>query len=452
MAPLGCFHALGRCPARDLARRAALFGAGLGVCVATVTSTAFTRSSDVIDAWGVDSHGQLGTGNTVDASRPERVTLADGVRPVAISAGGFDSLAIGSNRMLFAWGDNADGQLGDGTTIDRLRPEQIMLAAGVWPRVISAGYDANLAIGSNGDLYAWGDNTYGQLGDGTTIDRSRPEQIMLAAGVWPRVISAGYDANLAIGSNGDLYAWGLALFGQLGDGGRTDRLRPEHITLALRAIPAAISAGYFASLAVDSQGRLYAWGDNCCGQVGDGTNVNRLRPEPITMAFGVRAAAISEGVESLAIGSDHKLYAWGPDPFQPPGDGTQVSHSLPENVVLGHGAAPVALSAGGGDLVMGSNGKLYAWAWNALGLPGDPTAAPSQAPEIIELNADTLSAGGEHSLAISDSVVAETSSSLFLLPLVAAASLAALYVTRRSRRTRSSPPTVDEPPELSPYL
>ena len=138
MEPLPSRDALDRNSAKDLLRRAEVFGICLVALLTSVSSLGSTHSSEVIYVWGDNSHGQLGTPTTQDAGRPEPVLLPGGARPLAVSAGGFHSLAIGSLGALFAWGDNAHGQLGDGTTTYRVRPEPITLAQGVKPTVISA--------------------------------------------------------------------------------------------------------------------------------------------------------------------------------------------------------------------------------------------------------------------------------------------------------------------------
>ena len=182
--------------------------------------------------------------------------------PTAISAGEEFSLAIGSDGKLYAWGYNYYGQLGDGTTTDHDSPEAITLAPGVTPTAISAGEEFSLAIGSDGNLYAWGFNYDGTLGDGTTTEHNSPEAITLAPGVTPTAISAGVQASLAIGSDGNLYAWGVNGDGELGDGTTTEHNSPEAITLAPGVTPTAIAAGDNSSLAIGSDGNLYAWGAN----------------------------------------------------------------------------------------------------------------------------------------------------------------------------------------------
>ena len=367
--------------------------------------------SGTLYAWGWNNYGQLGDGTTTEHNSPEAITLAPGVTPTAISAGLFHSLAIGSNRQLYAWGaNNFFGELGDGTTTEHNSPEAITLAPGVTPIAISAGGYYSLAIGSNRQLYAWGANVDGLLGDGTTTDHYTPEAITLAApGVTPIAISAGGDNSLAIGSNRKLYAWGSNALGELGDGTTTEHNSPEAITLAPGVTPTAISAGLNYSLAIGSNGKLYAWGYNDYGQLGDGTPTDHYTPEAITLAPGVTPIAISASgsLHSLAIGSNRKLYAWGHNVDGELGDGTTTDHYTPEAITLAPGVTPIAISVGGDySLTIGSNGKLYAWGVNQDGQLGDGTTTEHNSPEAITLapgvtpTAISASNGGWHSLAI----------------------------------------------------
>ena len=179
----------------------------------------------------------------------------------ALAAAGTPARAATANvsGAPYAWGDNSVGELGDGTTTQHDSPEPVTLATGVTATAVSAGTTFSLAIGSDDNLYAWGDNTFGELGDGTTTQHNSPEVITLASGVKPTAISAGELDGMAIGSDGNLYDWGsntatingtLATFGELGDGTTTTHDSPEVITLATGVVPVAVSAGLFDTLAI----------------------------------------------------------------------------------------------------------------------------------------------------------------------------------------------------------
>jgi len=157
----------------------------------------------------------------------------------------------------------------------------------VTPRAISEGYRTSLALGSNGSVYAWGDNTDGQLGDGSTTGSSTPVQVSLPGGVRAIAVSEGYETSLALGSHGTVYAWGMNAAGQLGDGTATGpgscgdspcSTTPVAVKLPGGVPAIAVSEGKQTSLALGSNGRVYAWGDNTDGQLGDGSVTGSSTP------------------------------------------------------------------------------------------------------------------------------------------------------------------------------
>ncbi|MEO7125360.1 MAG: cell wall-binding repeat-containing protein [Nakamurella sp.] len=203
-------------------------------------------------AAGGNGDGELGIGAASDGAMctPTPVAMPFGVTAISISVGAEFALAIGSDGQLYAWGRNDAGELGDGTTHDSGGPVKVQLPAVVTPTAISAGSRFALATGSDGHLYAWGVNYFGQLGDGTTTDAHTPVQVALPTGVTPTAISAGGEFGLADGSDGHLYAWGGNNAGQLGDGTTTDATTPVRVQLSASMTPTAISAGYGSGLAV----------------------------------------------------------------------------------------------------------------------------------------------------------------------------------------------------------
>ena len=291
-------------------------------------------------------------------------------------------LALGSDGNLYSWGDNSTGQLGDGTntssdTTDALR-KVIMPADGTKFTQFSAGYTYSLAIGSDGNIYSWGNNSSGQLGNGTNDNRPTPSKVSLPT--WaPKFtqVSAGSNHSLALDSDGNLYSWGVNFYGQLGMGG-TDF--GQHYTPNKGSMPAdgtkftQISTGYYHSLALGSDGNVYSWGDNSKGQLGrsasegyDGT------PRKVNLPTGVRrfTQVIAGGNHSLALGSDGNLYSWGDNTSGQLGrsisgtqDGTPGKVAIPAGITITQASAP-GMFNGDFSLALGSDGNLYSWGDNS---------------------------------------------------------------------------------------
>ena len=194
----------------------------------------------------------------------------------AVSGGLNHGLAINKTGELWSWGRGRFGRLGHGSvSADKYRPTKINHpdSAKNW-KEISGGGAHTLAITETGELYAWGNNHYGQLGDGITGDKNTPTRIGNAIN-WKK-ISAGNVHNLAITETGELYAWGGNDYGELGDGTTANKDRPAKIGNAKKW--KKISAGNLHSLAITETGELYAWGGNGYGQLGNGTTANKDRP------------------------------------------------------------------------------------------------------------------------------------------------------------------------------
>ncbi len=314
----------------------------------SVQLTQAVTSNGIVYAWGRNTDGQLGNGTNTNSNLPLASNLPSGVTATAISAGLFHSLAIGSDGKLYAWGYNIEGQLGNGTNTYSNVPVVVSLPSGVTATAISAGNFHNLAIGSNGKVYAWGDNGSGGLGNGTNTNSNVPVASNLPGGVTATAISAGFSHSLAIGSDSKLYAWGDNGSGELGNGTNTNSNVPVASNLPGGVTATAISAGYAHSLAIGSNGKLYAWGYNRYGELGNGTNTDSNVPVLVSLPNGVTATAISAGgYHSLAIGSEGKLYAWGFNGYGQLGNGTNAySNNVPVLVSLSSGMTATAISAG----------------------------------------------------------------------------------------------------------
>ena len=222
---------------------AALTVSGMLVAVGT-SATAGATPTPVLEAWGYNAFGQLGNGNTNSSSTPVAVSLPGGATATAVAVGGYHTLAIGSDGNLYAWGDNGFGQLGTGNTNSSSTPVAITLPGGVQATEIAAGEYDSFAVGSNGHVYAWGDNSLAELGNGSTTQSDSPTAVSLPAGLTFSGLAAGEYSTFAIGSNGKLYAWGYNDKGQLGDGNETTPTSPVTVSLAAGVTPATVAAGY----------------------------------------------------------------------------------------------------------------------------------------------------------------------------------------------------------------
>ena len=392
-----------------------------------------------IKCWGDNDDGQLGDGGSMDRSIPGDVFgLTNSVNGIA--TGGAHTCALTAGGGVKCWGDNFDGQLGDGTSVGFGFPHDVSgLTNGV--DAITAGGGNTCAITVGGGLKCWGRNNYGQLGIGTTTDRSIPVNVtgltggvvMMAAGYlhtcalmengevkcwgdheWPPTSVGGLSGALSIAAGGAIphncaltrgggvKCWGFNRWGQLGDGTTTYRSSPVNVS-GLSSGVRAIAAGACHTCAVTTNGEAKCWGCNDYGQLGDGTMTERHMP--------VTVSGLDSGVDSIDAGNAHTcallsgggIKCWGSNNYGQLGDGTTQGRSTPVDV-SGLGCTAAAVVDGGGHtcaLLVG--GGVKCWGDNTFGQLGDGTEWARSTPvDVVGMKQGVAAvvAGGGHTCAL----------------------------------------------------
>jgi len=336
--------------------------------------------------WGDNSSGQLGDGTYADRSLPGTVDLTGvlaGKTLTAISTRGSHCLALDSDGKVYAWGNNDHGQLGDDSTTTRSEAVAVDRSGALSGKVIkavAAGEGHSLVLTEDGKLYAWGNNTDGQLGNGTTVDRHVPGEVDMSGALSGKTVSAiasGAATCMALTSRGKVFGWGSNGAGSIGDGTNISRSTPVALdtsgVLATKTI-VSIAAGY----AVSSDGQLYSWGTNGLGQLGDGTTTSSNSPVAVDMSGALLgksmvAVASAGGSTAMALTSEGEVYSWGWGLFGILGNGSDLMQLTPVAVdtsgVLS-GKKITAISAGLHALALSQDGELFAWGNNPSGALG----------------------------------------------------------------------------------
>lgn len=266
-------------------------------------------------SFGENTHGQLGLGDFNRRNSPTLITFPGNAHINFIAARGGQSFAIDREGRLYAWGENTHGQLGLGDLYHHNSPTLVSFPRNTVVVHVATGSHQSFAVDSEGRLYAWGENTHGQLGLGDINNRILPELVPLPPRTYITHVTSSGNHSLALDSEGRLYAWGENQWGQLGLGDFNSRIIPTLVPIKSNAPIFQIVSGGGHNLALDKEGRLYVWGRNYCGELGLEA---ALRQETLNTPTQVPLPANSQ-IVSLAAGSSHslamdnlgRLYVWG---------------------------------------------------------------------------------------------------------------------------------------------
>jgi alpha-tubulin suppressor-like RCC1 family protein len=345
-----------------------------GAIATKVSSTCALTTTGGVKCWGYNAFGQLGDGTRVDRLTPvDVIGIPSDVSAVAM--GYAHACVLTETGGVLCWGENYDGQLGDGTIVDHLTPMSVSgLESGIIG--VKAGKWHNCALTETGGVKCWGTNHRGMCGDGTTTDRRTAVDVVgLSSGVV--ALALGRQHSCALMDDGEIKCWGDNRSGQLGDGTMTDRYTPVKVVDSSGKY-VAVAAGDRHTCALTVEGGMECWGSNEFGQLGNDKLYGNFQPKSVD--------GLSSGVSGLALGVGHtcaltatgEVKCWGWNNAGQVGNGRKVlsmdiGEKWPRDVIGLSGAA-VSLAAGWGHTcAVMQDGGIMCWGSNQYGEMGDGT-------------------------------------------------------------------------------
>ena len=371
------------------------------------SSSMIEETDNNVYSFGSNSHGELGLNNTTNQDAPQKVSSSP-VSPAGLTVGGYHYATIlRADGTAVSAGDNSDGQLGIGTTTNSQITAPVLRFDATAGQV-SAGWDHTLVLNGNGTVDAYGYNGQGQLGNNTLTDSTTP---VVATGVASGVaVAAGDHYSLALDSAGHVWAWGDDTYGQLDNGTATATPVESGQQVSGLSNIVAVAAGYNSAMALDSSGNVWTWGSNYDGQIGNGTTSST----PVTTAHEITASTFASGItitaiaaggyHNVALGSNGVAYTWGYNNNGQIGNGTITTQTTPIAVTT-TGATIQQIAAGGYQtLLLDSGGNVWAFGSDNNGQLGDGCASCTgtyvSTPEKLTtvIGGQQIAAGGYHSL------------------------------------------------------
>lgn len=343
-------------------------------------------------AWGVNTAGMLGDNTTIARSSP--VSVVGGLSFIDIAASFTSGAAIeGSTGLAWTWGANNAYQLGDGTNVVKSTPISV-LGGNSYIQIVAGSQHILALRGSDGIVFGWGANGRGGVGDGTA-GGSKSSPVSVVGGNSYIKIAAGYSSSAAIKHDYTVWTWGENLTGKLG-------FQPESTSFPYLVITNKIfnkiETGASVTLAIQaSDGTAWAWGSNNIGRLGDGTTTNRATPTAVL--GGNSYVRISAYNHCLAIrGSDGTLWGWGNNGNGRIGDGTATNRSSPVSVLGGKSWLEVGVASASSVAIDGSDGSAWCWGVNTYGQLGDNTTTQQTSPVSVvgAISFSKIFAGSNH--------------------------------------------------------
>jgi alpha-tubulin suppressor-like RCC1 family protein len=337
---------------------------------AGITHTCGVTAADRAYCWGGNSEGQLGDGTTTDRRKPRAV--AGGLRFRFVSAGNQYTCGLTTNDRAYCWGSNIWGTLGEGSDVAS-RPTPVEVAGGRRYRQLRAGHTHACAVTLAEVTFCWGDNAYGQLGIGFASSTTAPVRVKTGGLVFRQVFAGGWHT-CGLTAEKRVWCWGRNDFGQLGDGARGIGLSP--LAVAGGHAFTQLSAGLIHTCGVTTAGVAYCWGRGFRGALGDGTQSDRLAPVPV--AGGLHFSGVSAGnSHTCGVTLANAAYCWGSNGWGQLGDGTYSGENglrtTPGAVVGGLKFARLSGMNGAHTCGVTLADRAYCWGDNSRGQLGDGT-------------------------------------------------------------------------------
>ena len=377
-----------------------------GISTATALTTGYYGSCALladgrVECWGGNINGQLGNGTTTQSNVPVYVSGIDGVtvKAKAIARGYDHACALFTDQTVQCWGDNVNGQLGDGSTTNSTTPVPV---AGIsTATAISVGVSHTCALLADKTVKCWGYNQYGQLGNNSTTKATLPVGVSGIDGITVQAtaIVAGFRNSCALLADETVECWGDNAYGQLGDGSTTKSLTP--IPVAGITTATDIVAGYHHSCALLADETVECWGDNSSGQLGDSSTVSSTTPVSVSGIDGitVHATALAAGYyHNCALLANGQVQCWG---YNQDGQlGSSIQSTTP--VAVSGISAVTGITAGDSHSCALSGGALQCWGYNQNGQLGHGTANQHYATPVAVMGISTameVKGGGLHTCA-----------------------------------------------------
>lgn len=352
----------------------------------TIPATLGLAESGDVYAWGNNNHGQLADGTVAAKSSP--VAAVGGLKFKSISAGRGMGMGLSQSGAAYAWGINDHGQLGLGDVASRSSPVAV-LGGLTFREIFSVGHDngtRGFGITLNGDLYAWGRNLFGELGVGDITPRSSPVAVL--GGLKFKTVFGNDLSTYGLTEAGVLYAWGLNDNGQLGVGNVVPRSSPVLVLggLVFREVSTEPGNSFSTTvIGLTEAGVAYAWGLNANGELGVGDVIPRSSPVAVLGGLVFKKALMTDST-AVGLTEDGTAYAWGANDDGQVGDGTVVPKSSPVAVLGGlsfQDVYGVEDASGAAILGLSWDGKLYAWGNNFVGQLGVGDVVPRSSPVAV---------------------------------------------------------------------